>query len=89
MKVAEAESYFGIGEPARGDETFKSLIEEYPEDIWGYIGWGDMYYMPLDKNDAPDYVKAEQIYNMALDKDIEEKEFLIERLNNLREESAT
>ncbi len=48
-----------------------------------------MYYMPLDKYDAPDYVKAEQIYKMALDKDIEEKEFLIERLNNLREESAT
>ncbi len=89
MKRGKAESYFGIGEPKKGDMAFERLIEKYPEDIWGYIGWGDMYYMPLDKNNTPNYEKAEQIYNMALDKDIDEKESLMERLDDLRKDRAT
>ncbi|MBU4495964.1 MAG: SEC-C domain-containing protein [Acidobacteria bacterium] len=85
MKRAIAESYFGMGDHSKGDEAFLKLVEEYPENIWGYIGWGDMYFMPLNKMDTPNYQRAEQIYGMALHKNIEDKDALLERLDHLEE----
>jgi tetratricopeptide (TPR) repeat protein len=84
MKRAIAESHFGWGDIAEGDECFKALIEEYPKNIWGYIGWGDMYLWPLKKNTKPDYEKAEKIYNMALGKELEGESDLIDRLKELK-----
>ncbi len=43
MKRAEAESYFALDMQEKGEELFKNLIEEFPDNVWGYIGWGDMY----------------------------------------------
>ena len=43
MKRAEAESYFALGMQEEGEESFRKLIEEFPDNVWGYIGWGDMY----------------------------------------------
>jgi len=83
MKRAAAESYFGIGDPAKGDEAFSKLIEEYPENIWGYIGWGDMYLMSIYEANVPNYDKAEQIYKMALGKNLKDKDDLLERLDEL------
>ncbi len=45
MKRAEAESYFSLGKVEEGDQAFEALIEEFPDNVWGYIGWGDMYYL--------------------------------------------
>ena len=52
MKRAEAESYFSLGKVEEGDQAFRALIEEFPDNVWGYIGWGDMYYLfnPSDKD---------------------------------------
>ncbi len=86
MRRAIAESYFGTGDHSKGDEAFIKLIEEYPENIWGYIGWGDMYLMPLNKTDTPNYERAKQIYGMALHQDIEDKDALLERLSELEKE---
>ena len=88
MKRAVAESYFALGDSSKGDEAFKKLIKEYSENIWGYIGWGDMYFLPMNKKEAPNYERAEQIYRMALDKDFEEEDILIERLNELKKEKS-
>lgn len=49
----------------------------------GYIGWGDMYFWPMKKDNKPDYERAEQIYKMALGMDMEGEEDLIDRLNEL------
>ena len=89
MKRAVAESYFAIGDIVKGKQCFKKLIEEYPQNIWGYIGWGDMYFLGMNRNFSPDYERAEQIYRMALDKEIDGKEYLIERLNDLQKEKET
>ena len=45
MKRGEAESYFSLGKVEEGDPAFEALIEEFPDKVWGYIGWGDMYYL--------------------------------------------
>ena len=89
MKRAVAESYFAIGDIVKGKQCFKKLIEEYPQNIWGYIGWGDMYFLGMNRNFSPDYERAEQIYRMALDKKIDGKEYLIERLNDLQGKKET
>ena len=86
MKRAIAESYFGMGDPAKGDDAFVKLIEEYPENIWGYIGWGDMYFIPLNDNDKSNYQRAEHIYGMVLPKNLEDKDALLERLEDLKKE---
>jgi tetratricopeptide (TPR) repeat protein len=89
MKRAAAESYFGIGDLDKGDESFSKLIEEYPENIWGYIGWGDMYFMSMYQANARNYDKAEKIYQMALGKNLEDNDDLLERLDELEKVRKT
>lgn len=43
MRRAIAESHFSLGDTDEGEKCFEELIESYPKNIWGYIGWGDMY----------------------------------------------
>ncbi|MFN2340131.1 MAG: SEC-C metal-binding domain-containing protein [Halanaerobium sp.] len=84
MKRAEAASYFYLGDIEKGDQKFQQLITEYPNWAWGYIGWGDIYGIARV---VPDPEKAEKIYRMAFDAELEEKEdsldYLEERLLNL------
>jgi tetratricopeptide (TPR) repeat protein len=88
MKRAVAESYFALGSIDEGTICFKKLIEQYPNNVWSYIGWGDMYLWPLKKNYDPDYERAEQIYKMALDMNIDGKKDLIDRLNEVEKKRA-
>lgn len=85
MRRAEAESYYSLGRIEEGDKAFKAMIEEFPDNVWGYIGWGDMYYLlsapGVDKNLA----KAKEIYQMGLSIDSEEKKYVIDRLESLNE----
>lgn len=88
MLRAEAESYFAIGKLRKGEKKFKKIISKYPNWIWGYIGWGDMYGpFRINKNLSSDYKKAKNIYEMAFNTDIDDKEeleILNERINRLK-----
>jgi tetratricopeptide (TPR) repeat protein len=76
MRRAEAESYFKLGKIEEGDQAFQSLIRDYPDNAWGYIGWGDEYRL----NDAK---RAEKIYRMALEINLEDREDVVDRLRSL------
>jgi len=84
MKRAIAESQFPLGNISKGDECFKALIEEYPKNIWGYIGWGDMYLWPRKGDTKPDFGKAEEIYKMAIGMELEGESNLLDRLKELK-----
>jgi len=88
MKRGEAESYFALGRISQGEEAFGKLVEEFPDSAWGYIGWGDMYWLArLSDKVALDYDKAERIYRMALERDaIDDREEVLDRLEELEEE---
>ena len=92
MKRAEEESYFTLGMQEKGEELFSKLIEEFPNNVWGYIGWGDMYGIFRMKSSIPiDYDKAERIYRMALERDIDDeqdKRDVLDRLESIEEERA-
>jgi tetratricopeptide (TPR) repeat protein len=85
MKRAEAEAYFMLGESEKGEELFKSLVAEFPDSIWGYVGWGDMYTREKFSKTPPDYDKAEKIYRMALGKGLDEEDVVLERIEDLKE----
>jgi tetratricopeptide (TPR) repeat protein len=87
MKGAEAESYFALGMRERGETLFQSLIKEFPNSAWAYIFWGDVYWLFRRNPDIPlDYAKAEWIYRMALDRDLDEREEVLSRLQELEQE---
>lgn len=86
MKKAISESHFALGNIDEGNKCFKELIEQYPRNAWAYIGWGDMYFWPIRKGMKPDYERAEQIYNMALGKNLEYEGDVIDRLDKLKKE---
>ncbi len=82
---AEAESYYALGFPIQGEIAFQTLIRDYPDWPWGYIGWGDMYWLHMPGRSAePDYDRAEEIYLWALDRVEDEHQAIRERLEDLR-----
>ncbi len=83
MKRAMAECYFGWGKIEEGDRAFERLTEEFPDNVWPYIGWGDMYYRYREPAVKADREKARRIYQMGLVIDSDEKQYLLERLEDL------
>ena len=41
--LACAESLFALRRKKEGDVRFAALIERFPDELWGYIGWADEY----------------------------------------------
>jgi len=67
MCRAEAEAYLALGAVETAENLFKELIEKFPDNIWGYVGWGDMYcFDRYDEKIPPDYDRAEEIYRMGI-----------------------
>lgn len=85
MLRAEAESHVALGEVGIADSLFQKLVERFPHNTWGYVGWGDVYCDVLGYKNLVDYDKAEKIYRLGLSKCDEEKEVLRERLDDLKD----
>ena len=88
LKRAEADSYFHLGETRKGDELFEKMIDDFPDSVWGYLGWGDMYsIMRLNEKVPIDYKKTNKIYRDGLKKvkDHTERKYLLERLETIEE----
>lgn len=81
---AVAESCYQIGEIEKGEGIFKNLINAYPDNVWGYIGWGDMYTLGTKNGGVEiDPKRAREIYERAQDKAMDDKDVLLERLADL------
>ena len=89
MMRAGAESYFGIGDRENGDKTFEKLTQTYPENAWGYIGWGGVYDGFIRYDDIPvDLEKAKRIYQMGLERATIDKEEIKSRLKVLESKKS-
>lgn len=84
MLRAEAESYAELRDFETADKLYKDLINKYPDSIWGYVGWGDMYMWTkfIDKG-FPNYKKAEEIYSWGLEQCDDEDNIISGRLEDL------
>ncbi|MHA1279277.1 MAG: SEC-C metal-binding domain-containing protein [Candidatus Helarchaeota archaeon] len=85
MKRSAAESSFALGLIQQGEAAFQQLIDEFPDYAWGYITWGDMYYIfHCNENIPLDDKKAEQIYQMALNNNVDDIDAVLDRLEDLK-----
>ena len=86
----EAESLWELGQTEQAEALFQALIETFPTFAWGYIWWGDGYWMSdWSYEHAPDYDRAASIYRQALAiPHLEDRGDVQDRLDDLAEEQA-
>ena len=80
-----ADAYLYLNELPQAEAAFKSIVQDYPMNIWGYVGWGDMYHL---HEPTEDLKKAKEIYELGLAKtaaDDIDREVLEERLEDARD----
>lgn len=89
MMRAQGEAYFCLGMTEEGEKVFQDIVKKNPKSAWGYIGWGDMYWLYEHQEGIPvDYAKAETIYRKALQNQVDEPGEVRERLKSLREKKG-
>ena len=90
FRGSEAESLWDIGQREQAEALFQELTETYPNFAWGYIWWGDCYWMSdWSYENAPDYDRAESLYRRALaNPDLEDRGDVQDRLDDLDDEKA-
>jgi len=86
----EAESLWELGQTEQAEALFQALTETFPTFAWGYIWWGDCYWMSdWSYEYAPDYDRAASLYRQALAQpDVEDRGDVQDRLDDLAEEQA-
>jgi len=84
----EAESLWEMGQTEQAEALFQALTETFPTFAWGYIWWGDGYWMSdWSYEHAPDYDRAEALYRQALAMpDLEDRGDVHDRLDDLANE---
>ena len=82
MHRAIAESYAKLDQFEEAEREFEKLVQDFPGNPWGYIGWGDLFF-----DELKDFDKARELYEKAL-AIADEYEILAvkERLEELKEE---
>lgn len=84
MRRAIADSYSRLGQYNQAESEFQQLVHDYPANPWGYIGWGDMYYLGKKQ----DFERAKSLYEKALNisDDKSDQEAVKERIQGLERE---
>jgi tetratricopeptide (TPR) repeat protein len=84
----EAEALWELGQREQAETLHQELIETYPNFAWGYIWWGDQYWMSnWSYESAPDYDRAASLYRQALENpDLDNRVYVQDRLTDLYDE---
>jgi hypothetical protein len=79
-----ADSLFFFGKLESGEKAFEALVEQFPENPWGYIGWGDQY---ADfRRNYFDFNKAKSLFLKGMEKDHSEEETILRRIEMLEDD---
>src|SRR5699024_1812216 len=62
MRRAIADSYTALAKYDEAEAAFEQIAEDFPQNAWSYIAWGDFYYM--DKQQHVE--KSEELYKKAM-----------------------
>jgi tetratricopeptide (TPR) repeat protein len=86
----EAEFLWELGQKEQAEALFQESTEMFPTFAWGYIWWGDGYWMSdWSYEYAPDYDRAVSIYRQALAiPHLEDRGDVHDRLDDLADERA-
>lgn len=79
---AEGEAQWHLGRRDEADATYAALVERFPDEGWGYIGWADNYW--LYDSSPKDYARAEAIMQHGLARPtLQDRTDVLERLAEL------
>ena len=86
----EAEALWDLGQREQAESRYQELTETFPNFAWGYMWWGDQYWMSNWSYEyAPDYDRAESLYRRALENpDLDNHVYVQDRLDDLNDEKA-
>jgi len=84
----EAEALWYLNQKEEAEARYQELTETFPNFTWGYIWWGDQYWMSdWSYLNDPDYDRAESLYRRALDNpDLDNHVYVQDRLDDLNDE---
>jgi tetratricopeptide (TPR) repeat protein len=84
FRRAIAESLFKSDHIEEAKEEFDRLISDYPDNIWSYIAYGDVYSLMGNEKTMDDF-KAKEFYEKALlvAKDKDDIDTIMERIDDL------
>jgi tetratricopeptide (TPR) repeat protein len=82
FRRAEGEALWALDRRSEAEAVYAALVERFPDEAWGYIGWADQYWL---WQDAPqDYARAEAILTRALARPrLRDRDDLVQRLGEL------
>ena len=83
---AQGEALWNLGRQAEAEKVYEELVEQFPDEAWGYIGWSDRYWL-WGVPEPKEYGKAEAILKRALERpNLRDRSDVLERLESLHEE---
>ena len=84
MRRAIAESFAMLNQYAEAEIEFEKLVQDFPNNPWGYIGWGDIFLLVGPQKNS---LKAQEFYEkaLAIAKDKMDIETIEQRLGDLKE----
>lgn len=83
MRRAIAASYSELGRYTEAEAEFEQIVQDFPNNPWGYIGWGDMYFM--DKKQDAEQAKSLYVKALNLAKDKFDKDIINERIRSVEQ----
>jgi hypothetical protein len=85
MMRAESEALWVLGHRDEAEAVYRALIDQLPDQAWGYIGWSDQY--RWHGGGPADLARAEALLLRALERpDLVERRDALDRLQTLYEE---
>jgi len=79
---AQGEAQWNLGRRDEAEATYAALVERFPDEGWGYIGWADHYW--LYDSSPKDYARAETIMQRGLARPaLQDRGDILERLAEL------
>lgn len=82
FRRAEGEALWALDRRSEAESVYAALVERFPDEAWGYIGWADHYWLWQDT--TGDYARAEAILTRALSRPrLRDRDDLVQRLGEL------
>ncbi len=82
MLRSQGEALWFLGRRAEAEATYAALVEQLPDEGFGYIGWADHYWLYRDS--PKDYATAATILQRALARPVlRDREHVLDRLGEL------
>ena len=87
IRQGEADSLSALGRRDEAEAIYADLAERFPNNVFVYAGWADLFFASYHGPERRDVARAEAILKRGLkQRRLEDRDAILERLSALREE---